>query len=196
MNTKRNVALLIATLITFGSLVGGANGALLFTANGDDLNVNFTSPLTWTLDATSTSNPQNAVIWIPSLWSAPQTHFLTNTLPSFSIIVGGVGSSGANNAGTIDFGGVNRQGLFVANSAITTASSGDVVTIPVQQFTIPGFLATNSLPDQTATSVFLLDEDPFTILGTTSGTTVPEPSSALLMVLGSSCIVACRRRSV
>ena len=202
-NTLKSVRTLAATLITFGSLAGGANAALVINfsdAGGGAMGYSITGTFTAINSAPDLGNHFADVIWqdVGDYKDDSQNETFA-TFPSVAIFTNL--SGGANvrldafyldndGGGVSDDFGLNWTGSFVAGDDYSISSSG-TLTLPAGQsfanYTVGALNLTNPLLEYGTTPINAND------ITVTIGA-IPEPSSALLLGLGGLGLAARRKR--
>jgi hypothetical protein len=194
MKTKYNkVATLAATLITFGSLAGGANGALIITDNGSTITLDWNETLV-TTSVVSGGALHNLIY--ENMFSAAPAHSRSNPIISSfssSITVNGIEASptiwtGWNyRPGEADL--LDTQQIAIIWNPTISAGVGDTLV-----FT--GSMTLNSdsfytVPDQAPSIVWFGSQG---VKFTADTAVVPEPSSTFLIGLGVLGFASRRRR--
>ncbi len=182
-------------LFAIGSLAGGANGATLFTQSGNNLTVTITSPISFTV-TTNTATPSFLAIRFIDVFSAPAPRI--SSIPTFNSI--SISSSNAtpvttsttNNKGVFNFGQIDANDFAISWSGVNTVLNGDFVTISTGSLTLTNYFPAGTIPNITVSSVQLTNRVGNAI---SNIVTIPEPSSALLLGLGSLGLVTRRRRT-
>lgn len=202
MKTTRKVATLVATIITFGSLVGGANGAVTITLE-EQLDG------TWSRTTTG-SIPFALISGIPQFTSLGLSFFQGSSAARNAL----GNNQGANSSNTnqhlVDFGGglvlplstalrINfKDGeiLYVSSAATTFTTTNDwsfsESTTGVSEFTL---FRGNAPVDGDFSYRFTRSGITETVSVSVIASAVPEPSSTLLLCLGALGIVTRHRRN-
>jgi hypothetical protein len=193
----KSVSTLAATLITFGSLAGGANGAVVFTADGGDLVANISTPISWTIDGS-----QGALV----LYGIAFKDASSGVVSPANSPGGGTSTLTIDSQTNSNISSGRPGDLSVANITSTTAwmlygftpdvavDIGDQVTLSAGTIVWQGSAGqlANMVTPFTG-EVFLFNGSTGTAIG--SVVTVPEPSSSLLLGLGVLGVVIRRRRT-
>lgn len=202
-NTINTMCALATTLITFGSLAGGANAAVLFSVNStnaNDLDVTITAPIEIAFNTTSTKSKFGFVF--QSVFSAPQGTNLSpaanNTVP---LIYSGDMSSTTNASssvsGTVSAASISNTDLLITwnypSSYVFLA--GETLTAGIGTYTLDNFLVSGSIPDVTVTTALIVNGDTGASFSNPI-VVVPEPSSGILLGVATLVIVFFRRRSM
>ncbi|MGJ8672100.1 PEP-CTERM sorting domain-containing protein [Rubritalea sp.] len=186
MKTTKKVATLAATLITIGSLVGGANAAMTMTINevGNDLVFSYSG----TLDSWTSDSPSSGTF----VQSTP-SNFYSLTGDHDDYITSGIVLDSGNWTSTSLSGGVKSGDNFGFDGSYWYAS-GPLYTAGTQ---ITGS-ATYTNTSYATAGFTIGDSGSFSGGGNTVSfqvAAVPEPSSALLVGLGALSFVVRRRRT-
>jgi|GEM_PF-6015688 len=189
----QKVATLAATLIIFGSLAGGANAAVIFSENGSDLNIEITAPITFTA-STSTSLNGDLGILFQDVYDTSLGFIFSTHTGTANLIAQSVTSTTRRNGGIF-----NNRNLAVLWGSPAAVNIGDQVTIETGVLTIPGFITGGGiLPETQDTSVmaFLTAGGNLQSTGVSVDiSSIPEPSSALLLSFGVLGAATRRRRN-
>jgi hypothetical protein len=196
------VATLAATLITFGSLAGGANAAVIFSQNGNDITLGITNE-SYTMTGTANSGWMSVAIFdvfstLGESLNSQSTAF-TATVSINGGAPTGVAAWGgwqyrtgaqtildSNDAGLmLDVGSLswNIGDTFLINGSVTMDSTlnSDII--------LPDLYPTNNISGLVTSAG--LQSDTHAV----SPASIPEPSSALLLGLGSLGLTVRRKRS-
>lgn len=190
------VATLAATLITFGSLAGGVNGAVIFTQAGNNLSVQITSPLS-TVVTTDTNSPGFLAIRFintfsasaPTVSPAPSSGNISISASNATPFT----SSSYSATGVFNFEDIDDTDFAISWTAVNTVLTGDVVNISPGTLTLSDYFTSGgTLPDNTISTFELVNGSGLVISNTTA---VPEPSSAFLLGLGAVAFMFRRKRA-
>ena len=196
-HTLKTVRALAGTLITFGSLAGGANAAITFS--GDlvaGLTVSVSSPVIFTVDQNA-GGLDTIFLGFQDVYSSDQPfdNQVIISQPITLTLNGGTPVSATSFLHSNIVGEVSPRDFFVGfNFSGQSVSVGDVFVLSSGSATSnPNF----DIPDAVGATVELDLFDGNNGNTLTSGATVsvPEPSSAVLFGLGTLGIVALRRRT-
>ena len=198
MKTQRKVATLAATLITFGSLAGGANGAITLniTDNGTDLIMTASGSFDLTnapAKASTSGLGANALVAPPLDAYGWETGAGTST--HYDVTFSG-SLAGTANAFPADFTTVTvpfwvdfDQALLVFQNGVVNGSVNESATFNGITLSDLGMIGGESV---TASWGLASIDEQITI---NVGSAIPEPSSALLLGLGALSFAARRRRT-
>lgn len=194
------VATLAATLITFGSLAGGANAAISFTSMGNDLVVNITSPISFSVTTALATDTRWGLRLENVFTVAQSTNIVPGSTTSTIDLAGTTSTTTLNQHGVFTFGSTTGQDLFVFwNPPSYTPTINDSISISSGTFTLNGFLDSGISPDTVATSTtasIIQGANGKAIASTSVALlAIPEPSSALLLGLGALSLLARRKRT-
>lgn len=200
MKKKRKVAPLAATLITFGSLVGGANGAIIAdSVQGSLVNLAgiFNTSVTTNFVSPSTVGPgiEFSGVWehagISQSWQVN-----VDIIDETQFTVSFQETNELNNLSNISMGG-NHIGIELSDLDFNAPISNITLNNIVGGGNVSAIRFTDTTIDIDWDA---LDEDGnpsnvFTFDVTTGATAIPEPSSALFLGIGLLGLVARRKRA-
>lgn len=196
MKTTSTVATLAATLITFGSLAGGANGAILF---------HFTEGVGVVNLSISGSLDTSATLSAGPVANNTLTFFKSST----GLILGGsnaLADSYNVNLGSWTSFGTNSNSIFAATSSGDRVSllGNSAISVPFGYTsgspitggnTFSGSFASLGLTLGDHVSNFNSDLSSDSVIVRVGNASIPEPSSAILLGLGAFGIAARRKRT-
>ena len=191
---------LAATLITFGSLAGGANAAITFSqeAGTGVLEVHFSQAISFNVTTSANFNIYNVVL--EDVYSVNQTENwgnLSTTTSTTTLTLNNPGSiqnSTCFDGGILSFGALdlNDLGLIFVFPSSQTVGIGDTFLLSAGTYSFEKPLP---LPDVTSFSAYVVKgSDISQVSNSVPVSSIPEPSSALLVGLGALGLVASRRR--
>mgnify|MGYP000014664951 CR=1 FL=1 len=204
MKATNTMATLTATLITFGSLVGGANAAItvsgLFSDGSADISI--TQDITYTVTVGGVFTGLVLDEWLTYDGSQQTSGLVDSNRNSYSveISINGMinqlvnGWSFVENHGLAAFNDLTiNDGYFAASTMRPTLMVGDTITIRASTWDVDSISGFN----QASVGTFSGDTFLISSNGTrlTNIVAVPEPSASLLLGLGALGLVARRKRT-
>lgn len=191
---------LVATLITFGSLAGGANAAVVINVNKDGLNVQIVG--TGSIDLNSvTSFGSESDSYVFNAHHSNGSYFVGLAPAQRDVYsIANVTTSGANNTSSpasLSISGDDTQGVFVSSfisgllvpvGYVSNAPLDFTASISNYDYTSFGYSAGDSITVSWSKGAF---NDSLTM----NFDAVPEPSSSLLLGFGVLGVMSRRRRT-
>ncbi len=187
MSHNTSLHAIISALALLGSLVGEGNADIEFSAAGDDLEVTFTTPITFTITVAD-SRAEYGIILEGAYSSSQFDNYDLSTGDSAMTLNVSPSSTVGGNAGTISFSvGVSDPTDLALTWAFVGGQQlnvGDTVVISEGTRTIPGFLMRGGiLPDAGSETleVILFGGDAQPLSEPVRVDVMSEPSSAVLI---------------
>ena len=193
----RKVRSLTAAMLTFGSLVGGANGAIVLSDAGGFAQVTFTAPITFEATGSVTGGTFD-----PRFFGLIAEDYFTSDTAAFTgnPTSGGITTSNSastiapvisTNAPTLNL--YDRNDLIISFDVFSDINVGDFITFEASSFV--SNISFSSLPGTTNSPVSLTMVNNFNQAISASQTVaIPEPSSTILVGIGAVALAGLRRR--